>query len=260
MAKTTRAMLRPTTPLRFCSVSRTPSSVDSAATTAWVPRRRPHAGLRHGRRTREADAEGRAIAWRAVDLRPPSVRRGNPGDDRQPEARAAGDTFLTPCPRGVHAVEALEDVLRLVRTEARSLVRDLEDRPLAITVALGAQTYRHRRRRRGVLQCVGDEVAEHLPQSHLVADDDSRRLRPGIQQDLPIGRDDARILYGVLRQVEQVYRVPLEWSLLVESGQQQQIVDQHAHPLCLGLDPAESPLEVRLVAERSLPEQLGEPA
>src|SRR3954447_20467777 len=69
---------------------------------------------------RELDAEGCALPRAGVGGHAPTVRLGDRGDDREPEADAAARAG----PRAVGAVEALEDVRRLLLVEARAGVGD----------------------------------------------------------------------------------------------------------------------------------------
>jgi hypothetical protein len=49
-----------------------------------------------------------------------------------------------------------------------------------------------------------------------------------------------------------------ERSVLIEAGQQQQVVDEHAHARALVLDPSHHPFELGPIADRTLSEQFGE--
>src|SRR4051794_13984203 len=171
-AKTLSEIRRPTTPRRLGPRSRTPSSVESAATTAWVPRPSGRTALRHGER--KANAEGRASAGRRLDADVTAVRRCDARDDRQAQPGTAGRALVTAGPRRVDPGEPLEDVLGLGGVQPWPHVDALEDGPPRVRAALGAPREGDRCPRRCVLQRVADEVAEHLTQSHLVADHDGR--------------------------------------------------------------------------------------
>src|SRR4051812_40123999 len=110
------------TPLRFREVSRTPSIVESAATTAWVPRVEARVGLRHGAPSggceRQSDAERRTVPRRGVDFCATTMCLRDAGHDRQAEPRAAGHALVIAGARRVDPVEALEDVLGLIGGEA----------------------------------------------------------------------------------------------------------------------------------------------
>jgi len=105
-----------------------------------------------------------------------------------------------------------------------------------------ADPHHHRRVVRGVLQGVGDQIGDHLPDPRLVS---QRRHRlegvaavvdPG-QADEPVRHPHVRVTHRVRRHRQQVHRLAAQRSLLVQAGQQQHVVDQQSHPADFGLDP-----------------------
>jgi hypothetical protein len=110
---------------------------------------------------------------------------------------------------------------------------------------------------------VAHQVGEHLAQPRLIAQDDQRPPGGAVvaarhQLDTAVGGDGAGVVDGVGGQGEQVHRVALERSLLVEAGQQQQVLDQQAHPGRLVLDATHQAVQLAWLAGSPLPVQLGE--
>ena len=83
---------------------------------------------------------------------------------------------------------------------------------------------------------VTHEVAKHLPQACVIAGYDHRTV--GAQPDLALRRDDPRICDGVGGNGPKIDGIFRQWASLVQAGQEQHVVDQHAHPHRLLLDPA----------------------
>ena len=123
-----------------------------------VSRPAPRASAMRGRLTRNRQPPPGAV----VTLTRAAVRVHQRVDDRQAQPGAAAG----PRPRRVGPVEPLEDPVRVLVAHAGPLVAHLEDR----AVVVGAHPDRDARRLRGVLQGVGHQVAEHLPQPGLVAE------------------------------------------------------------------------------------------
>ena len=91
-------------------------------------------------------------------------------------------------------------------------------------------------------QRVGDQVAEHLAEALGVAGDDRGDLGAG-GDELHVAGRRGRV-DGSGGELEQVDRLAFERALLVEPGQQQQVLDQQPHPGRLVLDPAHRPVDV----------------
>ncbi|GMA86426.1 hypothetical protein GCM10025868_16760 [Angustibacter aerolatus] len=72
--------------------------------------------------------------------------------------------------------------------------------------------------------------------------------------------EGARVLHRVGRQHREVDRVALLGALLVEAGEQQQVLDQPAHAGGLVLDAAHGPAHVVRLGDGALPVELGVPA
>ena len=89
---------------------------------------------------------------------------------------------------------------------------------------------------------VAQQVGEHLAQPHLVAGDDQRRGDPGADRAAAVG--GAGVGAGVLHQRLHVDRPGLERPALVETCEQQQVVDEDPHALGLVVDAAHRDGEV----------------
>ena len=117
---------------------------------------------------------------------------------------------------------------------------------------------------RGVGEGVVDQVGQHLAQPLVVAEHDqgapARVAVAGAQHqlDLAVGGDRPGVVDGLGGQGEQVHRLPVERALLVEPGQQQEVLDQQPHPGRLVLDPPHQAVQLGRVARPALPVQLGE--
>ena len=74
--------------------------------------------------------------------------------------------------------------------------------------------------------------------------DEERLARLHVQLHRPARGDHRGVLDRVRRQHQQVHRPVLDRALLVQPGQQQQVLHQHAHPGRLGLDPLHDPVQV----------------
>ena len=169
------------------------------------------------------------------------------GHDRETEAGAA----LRARARRLAAVEALEDALGLLVGESRTLVCHLDHG--APVVARDSHLRRGRGRR--VRAHVCEQVVDHLAQALGVALDDDRLRRLELEE--PVRLQHPCDVDGLARDLRQVDLRPLERTALIEAGEQEQVVDEHAHPLGLALDPGHRAREVlRPVARASL-EELG---
>ena len=102
---------------------------------------------------------------------------------------------------------------------------------------------------------VGQEVVEDLPQPASVARDQHRAFRLDVQRpfgsDRPGGRD------GVHRHLDQINVRAFDRAALVQAGEQQQVLDQMAHPGRLAADPAHDPGQILRPALGAALEQLG---
>src|SRR6266536_2843975 len=118
---------------------------------------------------RQLDAEGGALSRDGLDGRPAAVGGDDGGHDRQAETGAAmALAALTRArPGPVSAPEALEDPFALLAGQAGTSVGDLQQRGPPPVGEAGPHPHRGGRRR--VLQHVGDQVGEHLPQPVRVA-------------------------------------------------------------------------------------------
>jgi hypothetical protein len=161
------------------------------------------------------------------------VRLGHRGDDREPEPDTAARTRT----RRVCSVEALEDVLEMLRVEPwpRVVHRDLR------SAVQAAQRHLDRRVRRCVGPDVRQQVVHDLAEPDAIAD---HRDRLGRQVDLPPRLDGVRRLDRLAHDLVERDRNPLERPPVVEAGKEQQVVDEHAHPLGLAADPRHRTLEV----------------
>jgi hypothetical protein len=81
-----------------------------------------------------------------------------------------------------------------------------------------------------------------------------------VQHDRPVGLHGAGVVDGVARDGGEVDRLDRERALLVHAGEQEQVLDEQAHPAALALDPLHQPPDVVVTAHGALPVQLGEAA
>ena len=237
---------------------------------------------------RQDDTEGRAAARGRLYGDRAAVRGDQRGHDGQPEAGAAG----LPGPGLVRAVEALEDPIGLLRGQPRAVVGHLhlDRRPPAggarhpgaggARLALrrgrsgtlpvrGARPYSHLDGRavRGVDQRVAHQVADDLTQPYVVAEHDGSGTGLDGQVDAALRGHHPGVVHRVGGQREQVHRPAVQRALLVQPGQQQQVLDQHAHPGSFLLQPPHDPVQVgpgdaagAVLQAAALPVQLGEAA
>ena len=89
-----------------------------------------------------------------------------------------------------------------------------------------------------------------------VAEDDDGFRR--VEGDAAVGRDRDRVTARVGREHREVDRLPFGRTRLVESRQQEQVVDERLHPRRLLFDPAQDHRELHAVLIGTEPEQLGE--
>ncbi len=92
---------------------------------------------------------------------------------------------------------------------------------------------------------VGEEVGQHLAQSPLVPEDEDRS--GSVERDRPVGVDRACVGHRVLGEDGDVDRLALERLALVESGEQEEVLDERAHPRALLVDALHRPVELLAV-------------
>ena len=114
-----------------------------------------------------------------------------------------------------------------------------------------------------MLQRVADQIRRDLAQPVGVADHGHRleRVRGVVERGQlhePRRHAYVRVPYGLGRHAEQVDRMPGQRPLLVEPGQQQQVVDEQPHPPDLALDAAHRLVQLRAGRGAAAPVQLGE--
>ena len=184
------------------------------------------------------------------------MRRHQGGDDGQPEPGAAG----LPRAGRVRPVEALEGPVGVGRVHARALVGHPQHQDVRIVVR--RHGHGHPGVGRGVGERVGDQVADHLPQPGLVAqhDRDVGERLVQVQGDRAGRLDGAGVVDGVAGDLGEVDGADGERPLLVQPGQQQQVLDEQAHAGALGLDAAHQAPDVVLRAHGALAVELGEAA
>ena len=113
-----------------------------------------------------------------------------------------------------------------------------------------------------VERCVGwrvgadvrEQVVDHLSQPVVVAEDGARR-QVGLER--AVGLERLRGLDRLGDDVLERDRLERERPALVEVGEEQQVVDEHAHPLGLAADPLHRALEVVGPAGGAAGEELG---
>ena len=153
-------------------------------------------------------------------------------------------------PRRIRAVERLEDVRGLVGGESRSSVAHLHLGPAVVLT----HANRDGRSGRRVGQRVREQVGHDLAQPVVVARD-GERLRH-VELDRARRIDGSGVVHGVAGDAHQIHRVVRDRTALSRPGQEQQILDEHAHPLALLLDPAHRQRGVGRVVRRPAAEQL----
>ena len=164
----------------------------------------------------------------------------------------------------VGPVEALEHPLGLPGRQPGAVVDHLDGGPGPAVQGRGADPDLDRAAGRGVGERVVDQVGQDLAEPLVVAEHDQRGpgrvavLAAEHQLDPAVGGDRPGVVDGVGGQGEQVHRVPVEGALLVEAGQQEEVLDQQAHAGRLVLDPPHQAVELGRVARPALPVQLGE--
>ena len=134
---------------------------------------------------------------------------------------------------------------------ARSVVVHLDDGAPAAVV----DPHRDGRAGGRVLERVPDEIAQHLPEPVLVAVDGDARGHVGRHD--PVGRDRACVGGGVDAQHAEVDRLTGQRPPLVETGEQQQVVDQRRHPDRLLLGAPHRLVEIGGVTEAAVSVELG---
>src|SRR6478736_7751467 len=181
---------------------------------------------------RQCDDDGGPATRGLVDPDRAAVGLDDRVDDGQPEPVA---TALATAAAAVGAVETLKDVGAGVDGYAGSVVAHVEGDVLGVDPSDedldgGAVGRVHTR--------VGHEVGHDLPQLVLVGPQ-LRRLDRSVdagRDDVPARRDGARVLGRVGREDGEVDGLQLEGALAVEAREGEQVLDEPAHPVRLGLD------------------------
>ncbi len=205
---------------------------------------------------------GVRCASRTTNVAPPPGVSATPTRPRWPATIAATIARPRPVPPpaprpagGVGAEEPLEHLGRDVRRDAGSVVADLE----AGLTRVDAHRDLDRRAGGRVPHRVREEVGDDLPQPRLRPAHD-RGLDPADEadeRDAPLRFARPGVGDGVGRQHREVDVGVLVLRLLVEPGEHQQVLDEGAHPVRLGLDPLHRGADRLGVAHRPLPVQLG---
>ena len=175
-----------------------------------------------------------------------AVRGGDGVHDGQAQAGAGGPGGSAGA-GGVAADEPLEQGGLQLRRDAGAVVGDGQLDGAGRLA--GGQGDRDRGVLRGVLGRVAHQVGQHLVQPVLVAADQDR-LAGQFQQPAVTGGGDPGVAGGVDGQPGQVHRLAGQRAARVQLGEQQQLVDQHAHPLGFRLHPAQRVLDVGAVGGR----------
>jgi len=170
----------------------------------------------------------------------------DPGDDRQSEA---GATALPTSGRTLPP-EALEDLVLCAIGDARPVIADRD----AHLVVIGLESDFDRCARGRMDGCVGEQVGNHLPQLMGVAED-LRRVRSG-EGDAAVGCGGAGVLARIGDQLAEIDALTERLAHLVEAGEAEQVVDHHAHPHRLLLDPPHRHLHVLGLLRGTHPEHL----
>ena len=175
-----------------------------------------------------------------------AVRLGDGRDDRQAEADAAARARAGL----VGTVEALERPRRLLLGQPGAGVRDGQNS----AVLRRPRAARQPASRPACARDVREQVVDELPEPVAVAGDDGG-LR--LERDRPAGIDGERGVDGLGDDRVELDRLPLERPALVEPGEQEQVVDEQAHPLRLAADAAHRAGEVVRPPVGAAEEQLG---
>ena len=173
------------------------------------------------------------------------MRLGDSGGDREAET----GTAARPRTRAVGAVEALEDARSLLLGQSRPMVGDDE---LGTPVDLPELDGNSRAGRR-VRSRVREQVVEHLAEAGLVA---RHRRRLDRELDRSARLDDARGVDRLADHCGEIDRLLLEGPALVETREEEQVVDEEVHPLRLARDPGHRPLEILRTRRGAAVEQL----
>jgi hypothetical protein len=195
---------------------------------------------------RQLDREAAPLALGRGGGRAATVSSGDGLDDRQAEPAAARG----PDARAVATVEALEDVLHDRRRDPRAPVGDHEVRRRPVDADLDV----HRRARRRVEAGVGDEVGDHLSQPLLVAEHGDGG---GLEGDRPVGLDGERVRHGVCGEVVEPDGLALDRSLLVQPGEEEEVLHERAHAVALVRQAAHGLVELAGVPEPPGAPQVG---
>jgi hypothetical protein len=123
-----------------------------------------------------------------------------------------------------------------------------------------AESYGDRRVGGGVRDRVADQVGDDLAQAVLVADDDQRCGGVEMQRHRAGRGGGVGAVDDVRRQRNQVDRLRGERALLIQAGQEQQVVHQERHSPGLVLDAVDQAGDVVFVRYGAVAVQLGKTA
>ena len=98
------------------------------------------------------------------------------------------------------------------------------------------------------------QVVEDLPEAEFVPAD--LDLAVGLQLHRPVRVDRSGRVHGLADDPGQIDRVAFERPALIQPREQEEIVDQHAHPTRLGLDASHRLLQILRARVRSATEEL----
>ena len=145
------------------------------------------------------------------------------------------------------AEEAVEHLGGDLRRHAGPVVGHRDRGPTLVAARLEVE----RRRRWRVDERVVHQRPQDLPEPGLVTDDHERLGGDG-GGDEAFGLHGATVTRGVAQHVDEVDRLTLQGSTLVEVGEQQQVLDQAGHPLGLGTHAADDVIQLARRAEATV--------
>ena len=158
-----------------------------------------------------------------------SVRHHDGIHDGQAEPAAAGG-HVSVGARGVRPPEPVEHLRHVTVAEAGTVVGHHDQRVASVR----AHGNFDRRPCRCVVARVGQEVGEDLSQPCVVAGDDGRPVR--LQGHGAFRFDGTGIAHRIGRHQRQVDRSAVQRAALIETRQQEQVVDKASHPSGFILD------------------------
>ena len=213
---------------------------------------------RHRRHVRKpgGEVEDTAQSQPALDPDPSAHQLGQLAADGQPQARAA--EAARQC--RIDLLKGLKDPgqLRVRDANARIADRELQVH-LAVRARRDASPQDHLTPLRE-LQCVADQVHDHLAQSPGVADEDLGNIRMNVAGDFEIGvaRAMGQAAQGVAQALAQLERLGLQFELAgLDFGKVQDVVDDVQQGLAGLVDHLE---EFRLpLLDSTAQQQLGHP-